>query len=266
MNVRTLIVDDEALARGRIRKLLDPEAGLDVVGECGNGRDAIVFIREQQPDLMFLDVQMPEISGFDVLRALPPETWPAIIFVTAHDQHAVQAFEVHALDYLLKPFTQARLMAAVRRAREHLQSRETAILNRQLAEWLKSVSPQPEYLNRIAVKNGNQTVFVKVEDIDYIESASNYAVLLVAGQNHVLRETMTNLEAKLSPRLFLRISRSIIVNLERIKGIQSGPRNDYLILLQNGRQLLMTRGAKEMHERLQYAGRSTGEAKPAPVK
>jgi len=262
MKVRALIVDDEALARGRIRKLLAHEPGLEIVGECGNGPDAIAFIQEQRPDLVLLDVQMPEVSGFDVLRALPPQVWPAIIFVTAHDQHAVQAFEVHALDYLLKPFTQARLLAAVQRARHHLQSPDATTLNQQLSEWLKSAGPAPVYLNRIAVKTGNQTLFVRVNDIDYIESAANYAVLQAGGQNHVLRETLTHLEGKLPPKLFQRISRSIIVNLERIKAIQCGPRGEDLVLLHNGRQLLMTRSVREIQEKLQYAPVAANVSKP----
>src|SRR5208283_1336571 len=196
--------------------------------------------------------QMPEVSGVDVLRALPAETWPMVIFVTAHDRHAVAAFEVHALDYLLKPFTQARLLAAVQRARQHLRMRDTAKLNEQLAEWLKAAVPKPAYLSRIAVKTGHQTLFIRVEDIDYIESAANYAVLQTRGENHVLRETLTHLEAKLSPRLFLRISRSILVNLERIKGLQASSGGEYLIVLQDGKQLLLTRGLREVQERLQY--------------
>jgi len=144
VNVRTVIVDDEALARARVRKLLAHEPGVDIVGECGNGRDAITFIREQRPDLVLLDVQMPEVSGFDVLRAVTPEMWPAIIFVTAHDQHAIQAFEVHALDYLLKPFTRARLLSAVQRARQHLQARDTKTLHdSRRAHRAKKPMPQP---------------------------------------------------------------------------------------------------------------------------
>jgi two-component system LytT family response regulator len=253
MKIQALIVDDETLARERIRKSLAHEPELEILGECSNGPDAIAFIRSRMPNLVFLDVQMPEVSGFDVLRALRPEQWPAIIFVTAHDQHAIQAFEVHALDYLLKPFTQARLLAAVQRVRQHLQARDTRNLNQQLADWLRSAGPESAYLNRVAVRNGKQTVFVRVEDIDYIESAANYAVLQTQGENHVLRETMTNLEAKLPPRLFLRISRSIIVNVERIKGIQTGARGEYLLQLEGGRQLQMTRSLREVQERLQYA-------------
>jgi two-component system LytT family response regulator len=252
MNIRVLIVDDEPLARARVRQMLAAEPDLEVAGECANGPDAIAFIREHRPDLVLLDVQMPEVSGFDVLRALPPESWPAVIFVTAHDQHAVQAFEVRALDYLLKPFTQARLRAAVQRARQHLQARDLAALHQQLADWLKSAAPQPAYLSRLAVKTGQQTLFIKVEDIDYIEAAANYAVVQARGENHILRDTLTRLETALPPSRFLRISRSVIVNLERIKGIQSAPGGEYLVLLQGGRQLLLTRGLREVQERLQY--------------
>ena len=258
MKIRVLIVDDEALARERIRKLLAGEQDLELAGECSNGPEAIAFIRQHRPDLVFLDVQMPEVSGFDMLRALPAETWPAVIFVTAHDQHALAAFEVHALDYLLKPFTQARLLATVQHARQHLQTRDLARLNQQLAACLKSFEPEPVYLSRITVKTGNQTLFIRVEDIDYIESAANYAVLQTRGENHVLRETITHLETKLPPRLFLRISRSIIVNLERVKGIQSSPRGESQLLLQDGRQLPVTRSVKEIQERLQYPQSQVG--------
>ncbi len=253
LKIRTVIVDDEPLARARLQKLLVGAPGLEIVGECGNGPEAIAFIREQRPDLAFLDVQMPEVSGFDVLRALPPEIWPAVVFVTAHDQHAIEAFEVNALDYLLKPFTQARLLAAVERARKHLETRNLADVNRQLADWLKASTPPPAYLSRMAIKNGSQTLFILVEDLDYIESVGNYAVVHTRTENHVIRETLTMLEAKLSPRLFLRISRSILVNLQRVKGLKSSSGGEYLVLLEDGRQLMMTRGLKEIQERLQYA-------------
>jgi two-component system LytT family response regulator len=248
--MRVLIVDDEPLARARIRKFLAHEPELEIVGECGNGVEAIARIRERRPDLVFLDVQMPEVSGFDVLRALPAEGWPAVVFVTAHDQHALEAFEVHALDYLLKPFTQARLLAAVHRAQQHLQARDLAPLNRQLAQWLKA--RKPEYLGRIGVKTGTQTVFVKLEEIDYIESAANYAVLQTRRGNHVLRQTLNWLESRLPPHRFLRISRSIIVNLDRVKGIQSATGGENVLTLEDGRQLLMTRGMREARQRLEY--------------
>ena len=252
MNIRALIVDDEALARARLRKLLAGTTDLEIVGECANGPEAIAFIREHRPDMMFLDVQMPEVSGFDVLRALGPELWPAVIFVTAHDRHAMEAFEVHALDYLLKPFTQARLLEAVQRVRQHLEVRTLETTNRQLANLLAETKPDRAYLNRIAVKNGHETLFVRIEEVDYVESAANYAVLHTRAGNQVLRETLTNLATQLPPRLFLRISRSIMVNLERVKSLQAGPRGEYLVVLQDGRQLLMTRGIREIQERLQY--------------
>jgi len=258
MKIRALIVDDEALARDRVRKLLAGEPDLEVIGEASNGPEAVSFIKDQRPDLVFLDVQMPEVSGFDVLRALPAETWPAVIFVTAHDQHAVQAFEIHALDYLLKPFTQARLQAAVERARRHLEARDVTDLNRRLAEWLKASAPVTAYLSRVAVRNNQQTLFIRVEDIDYIESAANYAVVVAGAEKHILRETLTNLEAKLSPESFVRISRSILVNLDRVTCIQSGPRREYLLCLADGRQFLMTRGIEEVQQRLQYAGSASG--------
>jgi two-component system, LytTR family, response regulator len=251
MNIVALIVDDEGLARARLRKLLAQEPGLEIAGECSNGVEAIEAIRAQRPDLVFLDVQMPEVSGFDVLRALAPEALPEVIFVTAHDQHAIAAFEVHALDYLLKPFTQARLSEAIRRARQHLQARDVETINRHLLELLNPAKPSSQYLNRFVVKAGHQTLFVRVEDVDYIEAASNYAILHTQAENHILRETLTNLESRLSPRMFLRISRSVMVNLERVKGLQSTPRGEYFVLLRNNRQLLMTRGTKEVQERLQ---------------
>ena len=252
MKIRALIVDDEALARSRLRKLLAAAPELEILGECSNGPEAIECIRAQRPDLVLLDVQMPEVSGFDVLRALPEELWPAVVFVTAHDQHALKAFEVHALDYLLKPFTQARLLAAVQRARQHLETRSLADTNQQLAQWLKAAQPEQAHLSRIAVKTGPQTLFIRVEDLDYIESVGNYAVLHTRTENHVLRETLTGLEARLSPKLFLRISRSVLVNLNCVKGLQSTPRGEYLVVLQDNRQLVMTRGMKEIQERLLY--------------
>lgn len=263
MKIRALIVDDEALARNRLRKLLADTADLEIVGECCNGPEAIAAIRAQSPDLVFLDVQMPEVSGFDVLRALPEETWPAVIFVTAHDRHAVEAFNVHALDYLLKPFTQARLLAAVERARHHLEARNLGAVNQQLAALLKPAKPESPYLSRIAVKTGSQTLFIRVEELDYIESVGNYAVLHTRNENHILRETLTSLETKLPPSLFLRISRSLLVNLERVKGLQATPRGEYLVVLQDNRQLMMTRGLKEIQTRLQYPDAPLSEATPS---
>lgn len=251
MKTKALIIDDEAPARGRLRKMLDREPDVAVIGECSNGPEAISTIRAQRPDVIFLDVQMPEVSGFDVLRALPPETVPAVIFVTAHDKHAVEAFEVHALDYLLKPFTQARLQQALRHAQKQAHAGATQPME-QLRALLDSVQPAPAYLDRIAVKNGSQTVFVKVPEVDYLESASNYVVVRTRTGSHILRETLSNLELRLSPQLFLRISRSIIVNLERVKTLQLNPQGESVLVLEDGRQLVVTRTLREVHYRLQF--------------
>ncbi len=253
MNLRVLIVDDEALARARLRKLLSEEPQLEVLGECANGPDAIEFTRTHRPDLVFLDVQMPEVSGFDVLQSLAPGELPAVVFVTAHDQHAVEAFRFHALDYLLKPFTQGRLHEAVERAREQLEARAASSLNKKLLGLLHhpDVSAPATPLGRLVVKKGNQTFFVKVEDVDYIEAAANYAILHTATENHLLRETLTNLEEKL-PRDFLRVSRSSIVNLNRVKSLQSTPKGEYLVCLEGNRQVLVTRGAQEVRNRLEF--------------
>jgi two-component system LytT family response regulator len=251
VKTRALIVDDEALARGRLRKMLDREPDVAVVGECDNGPEAISSIRNERPDVIFLDVQMPEVSGFDVLRALPPETKPAVIFVTAYDRHAVEAFEVHALDYLLKPFTQARLQEALHRVRE--RNRGSAIESLEhLRASLESAQPRGGYLDRVAVKTGNQTLFIKVAEIDYAESAANYVILRTRAGSHIVRETLSNLETRLPPRLFLRISRSTIVNLERVKALQLSPQGESVVALEDGRQLVVTRSLREVHQRLQF--------------
>lgn len=250
MKTRALIIDDEAPARGRLRKMLDREPDVAVIGECSNGPEAITSIRSQNPDVIFLDVQMPEVNGFDVLRALPPEQVPVVIFVTAHEQHAVEAFEVHALDYLLKPFTQARLQQALRRAQ---QTRASSVQPaEQLRALLDSLQPPTQHLDRIAVKNGSQTVFVKVRDVDFLESAANYVVVRAQNENHILRETLSNLESRLSPQLFLRISRSVIVNLERVRSLQLTPQGESVLVLQDGRQLVVTRTLREVQHRLQF--------------
>ena len=259
MTIRTVVVDDEVLARNRLRKFLVQEADVEIIGECASGPEAITCLREHQPDLVFLDVHMPQFNGLDVVRALPPGYLPAIIFVTAHDRYAVEAFKVQALDYLLKPFDRARLQEAVRRVRQRLQTLAGARAA-QLAPPGKAVESNPRWLNRFAVKDGNQTLFVKTQDVDYIEAAANYAVLCTQNTNYVLRETLRNLEASLSPELFLRVSRSIIINLNRIKAIRSGGPGEWFVVLQNDRELLMTRGLKDVLKRLQYSNvRPTAE-------
>jgi len=252
MSIRAVVVDDETLARNRLKHFLEEEPDLEVIGECASGRAAVDFIQRHHPDLVFLDVQMPQFSGFDVLKALPPEGRPAIVFVTAHDRYAVDAFETQALDYLLKPFNRDRLQEAVRRARLRLQPSSPPPTD-QTPLLTPSTENKPPRLNRFAVKEGNQTHFIKIQDVDYIEAAANYVVLCTQNGNYVLRETLHNLEIALPPTEFLRISRAIIINLERIKSIRSEMPGEHFIILQNGREFPMTRGLKEVRERLQYS-------------
>lgn len=251
--MKTLIVDDEPLARERVRSLLKDECDIEIIGECANGTEAIAAIKSKAPDLLFLDVQMPGLDGFEVLRALENEPLPLVIFVTAYDQHALKAFEVHALDYLLKPFKPARFKATVERAREVFANRQAGAASKNLLALLGQVQPARERLTRIPVRINERVVFVKTEQIEYIESAGNYVVLHTGKENHVVRETLTALEEQLDPKQFLRISRSALVNLEQIKELQPLFKGEHAVLLRNGKQLTMTRGIREVQETLKFS-------------
>ncbi|MGH9579376.1 MAG: LytR/AlgR family response regulator transcription factor [Terriglobales bacterium] len=257
MPIRALIVDDEPLARERIRSLLQSEPDVQVAGECADGRKALAAIRKQAPDLLFLDVQMPELDGFGVLKALGAEHMPAVIFVTAYDQYALKAFDAHALDYLLKPFDRERFHRALQRARGHLKRDRTEALSEQLQsliEYLK-VDPKCAALNggnsgsatpdRLVVKSGGRVFFLKTSEVDWVEAAGNYARLHVAKDSHLLRETMSGLESRLDASRFLRIHRSTIVNVERIKELQPWFHGDYVVILHDGTRLTLSRGYRE---------------------
>lgn len=247
MKIRTLIVDDEPLARERIRILLRAEPDVEIAAECGSGAEAVEQITRLKPDLLFLDVQMPEMDGFQVLQNLPGDQLPIVIFATAFDQHAVRAFDAHALDYLLKPFKPARFKEAVQRAREQLTRRDTGPATRGLLALLAERNNQ---LSRLAVKTDDKITFVNVSDVDSIESAGNYVVLHVGKENHILRDTLSNLETRLPAKQFYRVSRSAIVNLERIKELQPMFRGESVIVLKNGRTIPTTRTAREIQDRL----------------
>lgn len=252
MTIRALIVDDEPLGRQGIRLLLQNESDVTIIGECANGAEALDFIKREKPSLVFLDVQMPRMDGFALVAALPPEQVPVIIFVTAYDRHAVKAFEVSATDYLLKPLKPARFREALQRARQQLQSRDTGKLNERLQALLEVAKPKTPYPSQLSVKNGEHTAFVRVNEIDYLEAAANYIVLHVGQQNHILRETLTSLEGRLSPKTFLRIHRSFIVNMARVSGVKPALRGEHVLALKNGKELPMTRGVREIQERLEF--------------
>jgi two-component system LytT family response regulator len=244
MNIRVLIADDEPLARERLVDLVAAESDLQLVGQCANGNEALAAIRVQQPHLVFLDVQMPERDGFEVLAELAPEKMPAIIFVTAYDQFAIKAFDVHAVDYLLKPFDSERFQKALRRAREQIQNLQAGNINTQLNALLATLKPAPQAADRIAVKSSGAVVFVKMDELDWVEAADNYVQLHVGASSHLHRETLTAL-AETLPSNFLRISRSSIVNVDRIKELQPLTHGDYSVLLANGTRLTLSRGYRE---------------------
>ncbi len=233
--------------------MLRDEADVEVVRECNNGAEATEAINKLRPDLLFLDVQMPGMDGFEVLRQSDKEHLPIVIFVTAYDRHAVKAFEVHALDYLLKPFKPARFQGTLQRVRELLGNKESGAISKGLLEMLDQIKPERVFLARIAVKNGDRTMFVKTAEIDYLESAGNYIVVHAGKENHVVRETLTALEEQLDPKKFVRISRSMLVNVEQIKELLPLFKSEHVVVLRNGKQLPMTRGVRELEELLKFS-------------
>lgn len=251
MKIRTLIVDDEPLGRERIRSLLTHESDVEIVGEAEDGEAAVEAVASLKPDLMFLDIQMPGLDGFGVVQRLKVPV-PLIIFVTAYDQHAVRAFETHALDYLLKPVRPARLKDALQRARHQLSSRETSELPRQLLDLLAAREPQRQFITRFPVRTNERTSFIKVTAVDWIEAAGNYVILHVGKENHILRDSLSALEEQL-PKNFLRISRSSVVNLDRVRELQSMSAGEHVVILVDGRSVPMTRGVREVEERLRFS-------------
>lgn len=254
MKLTALIVDDEPLARERLRTLLAAETEIEIIGECVNGREAVAAVKRQRPDLLLLDIQMPELDGFQTLAQLPPPL-PAVIFVTAFDEHAVKAFEVRALDYLLKPFKPARLRAAIASARAQLAEKKSGgdDASRRILELLEARAARPEYLARLAVRDRDKVHFVKTTAIDWIEASGNYLVLHAGKENHVLRETLTSLESQLSPKEFFRINRSALVNVDRVHHVEPAFNDEHIVVLADGTKLTLTRGLRELQDRLRFA-------------
>jgi len=247
--VRTIIVDDEELARERLRSLLAREKEIEIVGEAGDGQSAVELIDQEKPDLVFLDVQMPELTGFEVLENL--EHRPNVVFVTAHDKFALKAFDVHAVDYLLKPFDKERFQTALKRALEKVRSKSSDAdkVSAVLTE-LKPAKP----VERLMVKTEGRVLLIKTEDLDWVEAADNYVNLHVGAEAHLMRETMNSLEGKLPPEKFMRISRSTIVNLERIKELQPMFHGEYVVILKNGTKLTLSRSYRDKLDKLMGNG------------
>ena len=257
-SIRVVIVDDEPLARERIRTMLEGREGITVVAECVDGEDALATIGAVQPDLLFLDVQMPELDGFEVLEALGEERLPVIVFVTAYDAYALRAFEVSAVDYLLKPFDRLRFEKALARALDRLgrarartaagagvgggaDAEGTESVDDDLRQFIRQLRAERGYATRFVVRNDGRLSFVRVQDVDWIDSAGNYVRLHAGGRSHLLRETMKAIEARLNPATFVRVHRSAIVNVDRIASLEPYFHGEYVVTMRDGTKLTSSR-------------------------
>ena len=249
--IRVLIVDDEPLARRGVRSRLRRHSDIEIVAECATGKAAVTAIRERLPDLIFLDIQMPDISGFEVLRILKPEELPAVIFLTAYDQYALDAFSVHALDYLLKPVDDARFERALMHARETISNRDLPDLEKRIRELLKNISRREtiRYETRFSVRTGQRIAVISVNDIDWIEACGDYVTLHVGNRSHLLRQTMNKMESQLDPARFLRIHRSTIVQTSRIRELVALDNREFLLRLSDGKELKTSRSYSDRIEK-----------------
>jgi two-component system LytT family response regulator len=258
--IRAVIVDDEPLAREALRLMLKDDPEMEVIAECRNGREAVRVIRKKSPDIVFIDIQMPEIDGFQVVEEIGVKKMPVTIFVTAYDKHALRAFAAHALDYLLKPFDHDRFNSALQRAKILVRQRELGVMNENLFALLKDMKAladtssseadknkpgnvgYKEPIDRVVIKSGGRIYFLKIEEIDWVEGAGDYLSLHADSKSHLIRETMGTFHAKLDSTKFLRIHRSKIVNIERVKDIQPLFKGEYVITLTSGVRLNSSRG------------------------
>ncbi len=242
--LRAVIVDDEPTARRGVRLLLKPDRSVEIVGEAANGDEAVSLINRVKPDLVFLDVQMPGCDGFEVLARIEHAVAPVVVFVTAYDEHALRAFEVNAVDYLLKPYDDARFTAALQRAKDEVHLRQAESVNTRLSKLIEYLQHEED---RILLKSSGEIFFLKAEQIDWIEAEGDYMKFHVAGRAHLMRETMARLEARLDPKRFIRIHRSTIVNLDRVQKLSPTFLGEYAVILHDGTKLKLSRG---YHERI----------------
>lgn len=254
--IRTIIVDDEPAARRGVRLLLERDGGVEIVGEASGGVEAAELIRREKPDLAFLDVQMPGGTGFEALAKLEGSVAPAVVFVTAYDEYALKAFEVNAVDYLLKPYDDDRFAAALQRGKDEVRRRSADAVNSRLTQLLdylqrsEAAAQQPKEDtagDRILIKSSGEIFFLKAEEIDWIEAEGDYMKFHVAGRVHLMRETMARLEARLDPKRFIRIHRSTIVNIDRLRKLSPSFAGEYAVILHDGTKLKLSRG---YHERI----------------
>ena len=241
--MKVLIADDELPARERIREMLKNESEITFIGDAANGNEAVERIKDQTPDIIFLDIQMPGKNGFEVLESLGAEILsriPAIIFVTAYDQYALRAFEFHALDYLLKPFDRERFAETLKRAKDQVRHRNDE-LNPKILNLLKQINSTPEYSDWLTVKKDERITLLKIEDIHWIEANGNYVLIKCKENSEMMRETMDNMESQLNPRIFLRIHRSTIINVNQVKELQVWSRGEYRVVMQGGKAFTLSK-------------------------
>jgi two-component system LytT family response regulator len=243
--IRTLIIDDEPLARQGLRAVLQKDPEIEVVDEAGDGLEALEKIRSLHPNLIFLDIQMPELNGFEVLDSLAADEMPLVVFVTAYDQYALNAFQVHALDYLLKPYEDERLMEAVGRAKAQLRQKNGGNPAKKIQDMLDSTRAERSRVGRIMVRSGGRITFVRVDDVDWIEAQGDYICLHTQGKKHLIREKISDMETQLSSDNFLRIHRSTMVNVTRIREMQPLFHGEYAVVLQDGTRLTMSRSFRD---------------------
>jgi len=243
--IRALIADDEALARKLIRRMLKDDRDIEIVGECSNGKEAVAIIRKQKPDVVFLDVQMPEMDGFAVLESIGSERLPEIIFATAYEQYAIRAFELHALDYLLKPFDQARFKDAIKHAKERFRSDRRDEGRMQISALLENIRNKAQYLDRLMIKAAGRITFLSIDEINWIQADDKYVHLHAGKICPMVRQTLSAMETQLDPKKFQRVHRSAIVNIGRIKELQPLFSGEHSILLEDGTKLTLSRSYKE---------------------
>jgi two-component system LytT family response regulator len=244
--IRTIIADDERLARRKLRILLGSEPQVEVVAECPNGRQTVSAIRSFRPDILLLDIQMPDLNGFEVLSEISSDEMPQVIFTSAYDQYAIRAFEAHALDYLLKPFDQDRLHAAIERASLEIRKSKDQEFTNRVLELLSTVKsqkkPTPEFEDRLAIRTNGRVVFLNLDEIHWVEAAANYVRLNTAKDSYLFRETISRISGRLNPADFVRIHRSMIVNVRRIKELIPVNSGEYVVVLNSGKELSCSRG------------------------
>jgi two-component system LytT family response regulator len=242
MEIRTVLADDEPLARSKLRLLLQTEPDVRIVSECGNGMETIEAVRSYRPDLLLLDVEMPEIGGFDVLKALEEDETPFVIFTTAYNDYAVQAFEAEALDYLLKPFAEERLREAIGRARQQLALHKGIMSPQRLREFLAHAPTRSGFVERLVIRSSGRVVFLNVEEIDWIEAAANYIRVHAGKEAYLMRESIGRMAEKLDTSRFARVHRSVVVNVSKIRELQACNSGEFILTLRNGKQLPCSRG------------------------